>query len=50
MALEIMELEQKPAVIPSEVTFQYCQNESQVLIFDSDNVVVNDNVPILTLL
>jgi hypothetical protein len=45
MALEIMDLERKLGVRPSETTMQYYPNESQLLILDSDTIMIgNDNV------
>jgi hypothetical protein len=45
MALEIMDLERKLEVRPFETTLQYYPNESQLLILDSDTIMIgNDNV------
>jgi hypothetical protein len=44
-ALEIMDLERKLGVRPSETTMQYYPYESQLLIFDSETIMIgNDNV------
>jgi hypothetical protein len=42
MALERMDLEQKLGVTPLEITYQYNPNQSQVLIFYSDNIIIRN--------
>jgi hypothetical protein len=45
MALEIMDFERKLGVRPSETTMKYYPHESQLLILDSETIMIgNDNV------
>jgi hypothetical protein len=42
MSLELMDLEWTLGVTPSETTSQYHQNQSKVLILDSDNIMIGN--------